>query len=139
MQYRQIFVIYEKKICIVTIFLDIKAKGFLFDSMLDHIFGDIRFCQLCSSSKSIQRAWTANPADDKCTNPMDDKSTNPNVSRQTINPELVRTRYVGSPIGHTTIFAALDFHSVSQSFFPFAFQPKSGKDSIQKHFHSVDL
>ena len=42
----------------------------------------------------------ANPADDKCTNPMDDKSTNPNVSRQTINPELVRTRYVGSPIGH---------------------------------------
>ena len=119
MQYRQIFVIYEKKIFIVTIFLDIKAKGFLFDSMLDHIFGDIRFCQLCSSSKSIQRAWTANPADDKCTNPMDDKSTNPNVSRQTINPELVRTRYVGSPIGHTTIFAALDFHSVSQSFFPF--------------------
>ena len=97
MQYRQIFVIYEKKICIVTIFLDIKAKGFLFDSMLDHIFGDIRFCQLCSSSKSIQRAWTANPADDKCTNPMDDKSTNPNVSRQTINPELVRTRYVGFP------------------------------------------
>ena len=100
-------------------FLNIKAKGFLFDSMLDHIFGDIRFCQLCSSSKSIQGAWTANPADDKCTNPMDDKSTNPNVSRQTINPELVRTRYVGSPIGHTTIFAALDFHSVSQSFFPF--------------------
>ena len=44
MKYRQMFVIYEKQICIVSIFLDIKAKGFLCDSMLDHIFGDIRFC-----------------------------------------------------------------------------------------------
>ena len=117
MKYRQMFVICEKKICIVSIF--IKAKGFFMRFNARSYFRRHSFLRQLCSSKSIQRAWTANPADDKCTNPMDDKSTNPNVSRQTINPELVRTRYVGSPIGHTTIFAALDFHLVSQSFFPF--------------------
>ena len=117
MTYPQMFVIYEKKICIVLIFMDIKAKGFLWFNARSYSrrYSFLPTLQL----KSIQGAWTANPADEKCTNPMDDKSTNPNVSRHTINPELVRTRYVGSPIGHTTIFAALDFHLVSQSFFPF--------------------
>lgn len=79
-----------------------------------HNFGDIFFCQV-RGSKSILSAPMANPADDKCTNPMDDKSTNPNVSRQTINPELVRTRYVGSPIGHRDHFCSTVFPSQSFS------------------------
>ena len=109
------FVIYENKICIVSIFLDIKAKGFFMWFNARSYFRRHSFLRQLCSSKSIQRAWTANPADDKCTNPMDDKSTNPNVSRQTINPELVRTRYVGSPIGHRDHFCSTVFPSQSFS------------------------
>lgn len=67
----------------------------------------------------------ANPADDKCTNPMDDKSTNPNVSRQTINPELVRTRYVGSPIGHRPFL----LHCITIRRLFFTSQSEKGVDS----------
>ena len=82
----------------------------------------------------------ANPADDKCTNPMDDKSTNPNVSRQTINPELVRTRYVGSPIGHRPFL--LHCITIRLSIFCFSLlTPQSEKGWIPKQilFSDVEL
>ena len=72
----------------------------------------------------------ANPADDKCTNPMDDKSTNPNVSRQTINPELVRTRYVGSSIGHRPFL----LHCITISL-----APRLSQSSVFPFLHLLNL